>query len=173
MTKIFRPISKSQFLNLGLIFAISSMLAGCGESEKEFPDATFQMEMKNSKGEQVSMEEFKGKVIFFNVWATWCAPCIEEMPTIHNLYKEVKDREDVEFLMLSMDQDFEKAIEFREKYDYEFEIYRLTGPMPAMYHTKLIPTTFIINSEGKLVLQHDGMGEFDSGEFKEYFSGIK
>lgn len=159
---------------LFLLTLIVTLLTGCGDDKKgDFPQATFDMQMKNSKGEQVSMEEFQGKVIFFNVWATWCAPCIKEMPTIHNLYKQVQDRDDVVFLMLSMDQDFEKAIEFKEANGYEFEIYRLTGPMPAMYHTKLIPTTFIINSEGKLVLQHDGMGEFDSEEFKEYFSGVK
>lgn len=130
------------------------------------------MDMQNSKGERVSMEEFKGKVIFMNVWATWCAPCIEEMPTIQNLY-EVTDKERVIFIMLSMDQEFQKAIEYKNKYGYDFEIYRLTGSMPAMYHTKLIPTTFVISSEGNLVLQHDGMGKFDSPEFKEFLAGVE
>lgn len=135
--------------------------------------ATFDMDLENSKGERLSMEEFKGKKIFFNVWATWCPPCIEEMPTIHNLYEEIGDQQDVVFLMLTMDQDFQKAIEYREKYGYNFEIYRPIGAMPAMYHTKLIPTTFVINSEGYLVLQHDGMGEFDTKKFKEYFASVK
>lgn len=135
--------------------------------------ATFDMELENSKGERLSMEEFRGKKIFFNVWATWCPPCIEEMPTIHNLYEEIGEQEDVVFLMLSMDQDFQRAIEYREKYGYNFEIYRPVGPMPAMYHTKLIPTTFVINSEGYVVLQHDGVGEFDTKEFKEYFASVK
>lgn len=130
------------------------------------------MDMENSKGERVSMEELRGKVIFFNVWATWCPPCIEEMPTINNLYNEIGEKE-VAFLMLSMDQDFEKAIEFRNKNGYDFEIYRPVGPIPAMYHTKLIPTTYVINSEGNLVLQHDGMGEFDTEEFKTFMAGVK
>ena len=165
--------SSKLFLKL-LIFLVFFSVVGCGNNtEKDFPKATFDMQMKNSKGEQVNMEEFKGKVVFFNVWATWCAPCIKEMPTIHNLYEEVQGRKDVVFLMLSMDQDFQKAIEFRNRNGYEFEIYRLVGPMPAQYHTKRIPTTFVINSEGDLVLQHDGMGEFDSEEFREYFSEIK
>lgn len=153
---------------------VSSSIIGCDNKNKnDLTKATFDMEMKNSKGEQINMEEFRGKVIFFNVWATWCAPCIEEIPTIHNLYKEVENREDVVFLMLSLDQDFQKAIDFRNKNDYEFEIYRLTGSMPAMYHTKLIPTTFVIDSKGNLVRQIDGMGKFDSKEFIEFFSGIR
>lgn len=164
-----------RFLTI-LIFTvgIGFLSTGCvsKDDEKNLVKANFDMDMKNSKGEQVSMEEFRGKKIFFNVWATWCPPCIEEMPTIHNLYEEVGEKE-VEFLMLSMDQDFEKAINFRDKYGYNFEIYQLTGPMPAMYHTKLIPTTFIINSEGYLVLQHDGMGKFDTEEFREFLRGVE
>lgn len=125
------------------------------------------MDMEDSRGERVSMEEFRDKVIFMNIWATWCAPCIEEMPTIQNLYQSV-DKDKVAFIMLSMDQDFQKAIDFRKKYGYDFEIYRLRGPMPALYHTKLIPTTFVINSDGYLVMQHDGKGQFDTPEFKEF-----
>ena len=161
-------------LMMGAFICLLSI--GCKNSDKDSDKmipATFAMEMENSKGERVNMEEFRGKKIFFNVWATWCPPCIEEMPTIHNLYEEIGEQEDVEFLMLSMDQDFQKAIDYREKYGYDFEIYRPIGPMPAMYHTKLIPTTFVINSEGYLVLQHDGLGEFDTKEFKEYFASVK
>jgi thiol-disulfide isomerase/thioredoxin len=150
------------------------LFSGCGNSdrEKNLRQASYNMVMENSKGERVSMEQFRGRVIFMNVWATWCAPCVKEMPTIQNLFEEI-DRNRVVFIMLSMDQEFEKAIEYRENYKYDFEIYRLIGPMPAIYHTKLIPTTFVINSEGKLVLQHDGMGEFDSPEFKKFLAGVK
>lgn len=158
-----------------LFFAVvlTVLTAGCGDSKgKDYPKATYNMELQNSKGERVSMEEFRGKVIFMNVWATWCPPCIKEMPTIQNLYETV-DKDRVAFIMLSMDQEFEKAIEYREKYEYDFEIYRLTGSMPAMYHTKLIPTTFVIDSGGNLVLQHDGLGEFDTPEFKEFLAGVE
>lgn len=158
------------------ILMVGLLATGCLNSEKDSAlniPANFNMELENSKGERVSMEEFRGKKIFFNVWATWCPPCIEEMPTIHNLHQEIGDSEEVVFLMLTMDQDFQKAKDFRSKYGYNFEIYRPIGAMPAMYHTKLIPTTFVINSEGYLVLQHDGVGEFDTKEFKEYFASVK
>ncbi len=157
-----------------LITGLGLLTQGCGSNEekKELKMANFDMELENSKGERLSMEEFKGKVIFFNVWATWCPPCIEEMPTIHNLYEDVGDKE-VVFLMLSMDQEFEKAIAYRDKYGYNFEIYRPISAIPAMYYTKLIPTTFVINSEGYLVLKHDGMGKFDSEEFRTFLAGVE
>ena len=156
-----------------LLFVMGTLAAGCQDEKEEKIPATFAMQMENSKGEPVSMDEFKGKVIFFNVWATWCPPCIEEMPGIQELYEKVGEDPEIAFLMLSMDQDFEKAIAFREKHGFDFEIYRLTGAMPAMYNTKLIPTTFVIDPEGNLVLQHDGVGQFGSEEFKEYILGLK
>lgn len=166
-------LTKKTFV-LFIALATGILLTGCnsGNEKEQTIAANFNMELENSKGERLSMEEFKGKKIFFNVWATWCAPCIEEMPTIHNLYKEVGDGE-VAFLMLSMDQDFEKAKAFRDRYGYDFEIYRPVNAIPAMYHTKKIPTTFVISSEGNLVLQHDGMGEFDTEAFKNFLAGVK
>ena len=171
--------SKTSGLKRGLLYflliiGLGSMQVCLSDKEKkeDLKKANFDMELENSKGERLSMEEFKGKVIFFNVWATWCPPCIEEMPTIHNLYEDVGD-EEVAFLMLSMDQEFEKAIAYRDKYGYNFEIYRPISAIPAMYYTKLIPTTFVINSEGYLVLKHDGMGEFDSEEFRTFLAGVE
>lgn len=148
-------------------------MIGCtSEKEKKLIKANFEMQMLNSTGEQVSLNKFKDEVIFLNIWATWCPPCIEEMPTIHNLYEEIGDTK-VKFVMLSMNQDFEKAVNFRNENGYNFEVYQLKGPMPAVYHTKLIPTTFVINSEGYVVLQHDGAGQFDTSEFKKFLSEVK
>ncbi len=131
------------------------------------PAADFNMELINSKGEKVAMQDLKGKVIFMNVWATWCPPCIAEMPGINNLYNEV-DREKVAFIMLSVDKDFQKAIDFNQKKGYDFEIYKLAGGMPLMYQTQSIPSTFVINAEGKLVMTHLGMGDYDTNKFKKF-----
>ena len=128
--------------------------------------------LENSKGERVNMEEFKGKVIFLNFWATWCPPCIAEMPGIHKLYKE-KQNENVEFVMLSLDNDFEKAKQFRDKKGYTFEIYKLTGPLPPVYSTNSIPTTYVIDTQGNLALTHLGMGDFNTKEFKEFLRGLQ
>lgn len=129
--------------------------------------ADFSMNLINSKGETVAMEELKGKVIFMNIWATWCPPCIAEMPGINKLYNDV-DKENVAFLMLSVDQDFQKAIDFNKKEGYDFEIYRLNGPLPQMYSSQSIPTTYVIDAQGNLVLTHMGMGDYATKDFKKF-----
>lgn len=134
--------------------------------------ADFSMKLINSKGETVEMASLKGKVIFFNIWATWCPPCIAEMPGINKLYNDV-EQEEVAFVMLSVDQDFQKAIDFRKKKGFDFEIYRLAGPMPSMYATNSIPTTYVIDAAGNLALTHRGMGQFDTRDFKEFLNSLK
>lgn len=134
--------------------------------------ADFNMKLINSKGETVEMVELKGKVIFFNIWATWCPPCIAEMPGINNLYNDVS-KDEVAFIMLSVDQSFEKAKDFRKDKGFDFEIYRLAGPMPAMYATNSIPTTYVIDAEGNLSLTHRGMGQFDTKDFKSFLDSLK
>lgn len=134
--------------------------------------ADFSMKLVNSKGEKVDMEQFRGKVIFINLWATWCAPCIAEMPGINALYNDVKN-EDVEFLMISLDTDFEKAKKFNKKKGFDFEVYKLDGPMPKMYHSRSIPTTFVIDANGKLALTQTGMADYHTDEFKEFLRELK
>ncbi|MCC8361311.1 TlpA family protein disulfide reductase [Salinimicrobium sediminilitoris] len=134
--------------------------------------AVLDLNLVNSKGEKVNMEQFRGKVIFLNFWATWCPPCIAEMPGINNLYQDVKN-DNVEFIMLSVDQNFEKAKKFNERKGYGFEIYKAAGPIPQMYSTRSIPTTYVIDADGNLALTHLGMGDFDTKDFKKFLNELQ
>ncbi len=134
---------------------------------KTFPQADFSMNLVNSKGETVAMEELRGKVIFLNIWATWCPPCIAEMPGINKLYKDI-DKDKIAFIMLSVDQDFQKAVDYNNRKGYDFEVYEAAGGMPQIYLTQSIPTTYVIDANGNLVLTHMGMGDYNTKEFKEF-----
>lgn len=142
-------------------------------SETANPKADFNLRLVNSRGEKVSMEQFRGKVIFINIWATWCPPCIAEMPGINNLYNDVKQEGDVVFLMLSVDENFEKAKRFKEKKGFDFEVYKADGGIPQMYYSQSIPTTYVINAKGELALTHTGMADYHTDEFKEFLQKLK
>lgn len=132
-----------------------------------YPKADFSMNLINSKGERVAMEELRGKVIFLNIWATWCPPCVAEMPGINKLYKDV-DKDKVAFIMLSVDQDFQKALDFNSRKGYDFEVYAPAGGLPSLYQSSSIPTTYVIDANGKLVLTHTGMGDYNTKKFREF-----
>src|SRR5690606_32237658 len=142
------------------------------EKPEALPKASFNMELINSRGEKANMEQFRGKVIFINLWATWCPPCIAEMPGINNLYNKVQG-DNVVSLMLSYDKDFNKAQRCKEKKGFDFEVYQVSGGIPEMYYSQSIPTTFLINAKGELALTHTGMANYDTAEFREFLESLK
>jgi thiol-disulfide isomerase/thioredoxin len=141
-------------------------------SQATYPKADYSMKLINAKGEMVEMESFRGKVIFLNIWASWCPPCLAEMPGINKLFNAL-DEDKVAFIMLSVDDDFTKAIKLYKKKGYDFDIYQVPNGLPSLYYTQSIPTTFVINADGKLVLTHSGMGDFDTQEFKAYLKTLE
>ncbi len=134
--------------------------------------ADLDFNLVNEAGETVSLDEFEGKVIFLNIWATWCPPCIAEMPAIQSLYEEVNGS-GIEFVMLSVDEDFQKAIDYRKRKGYDFDIYRVKDGLPQMYHSSSIPTTYVIGADGTLEMTHKGMANYGADKFKTFLLELR
>jgi thiol-disulfide isomerase/thioredoxin len=131
----------------------------------------FNLQLIDSEGNLFSLEELKDKIIFMNFWATWCPPCVAEMPSINKLYKDMGT--DVAFVMLSFDKDFEKAKAFNKRKGYGFPIYSLASNLPAMFESSSLPTTFVVDAEGNLALTHKGMADYNNQEFKTFLKRLK
>ena len=140
-------------------------------SENELTKADFEVQFYNEQDELVSLKTFSGKPIFMNFWATWCAPCIAEMPGIANLYSD--KNKDVNFVLVSFDTDFQKARDFKAKKGYTFPIYRVANDLPEMYNTGSLPTTIFIDAQGNLALTHMGMADYDTQDFRSYLDSLK
>ena len=136
------------------------------EEEQESPPvaaggkaANFKLEALD--GSTVSLEQLKGKVVFLNIWATWCGPCREEMPSMETLYDELRPNRD--FVMLAVSQDTKGRLvvaPYVEKNGYHFKV--LLDPenkVGEAYDVSGVPETFIIDREGRIVAHH--MGAFD------------
>ena len=133
--------------------------------------ADFNLKLIDRDGNITSLEALKGKVIFMNFWATWCPPCIAEMPSINKLHEEMGD--EVAFVMLSFDQDFESAKAFDKRKGYNLPIYAPASNMPAMYNSTALPTTYVIDAQGNLALTHKGMADYNDSKFKEFLKSLK
>ena len=123
------------------------------------------------QGDTLDMKTLKGKVIFMNVWATWCAPCVAEMPGIQNLYDEVAS-EDIVFIMLSVDKDYSKVQRFIDKKGYTFPIYHANESVPNIFRSGSIPTTYIISPEGNIVTKKIGMANYHRKKFVKYLQEL-
>ena len=137
-----------------------------------FELADYNFYLNNELGTPVSLADFKGKTIFMNYWATWCPPCIAEMPNIQALYEDMtrttETKEQVVFMMVSLDEDPKKALAFIERKGYSLPVYFLRSRKPPIYDTSVVPTTYVINSDGYIVMKKRGMAQYNTQRFKDF-----
>lgn len=114
------------------------------------------LQFSNLDGNIFSIQDFKGKNLFINYWATWCNPCLAEMPSMAELYDRFKDNEDIAFLYLSREElnTIKEYIPNDESLQ-KIPIYKVLTD-DEFFATSGIPTTFIINSNGEVVVKDIG-----------------
>lgn len=136
---------------------------------KADPKFDYAFTIKDLKGNKISFDQYKGKVVFLNLWATWCGPCKAEMPGIHNLFVKMRG-EPVEFVMLSIDKD--KALSKVESYvknnSYTFPVFMPSGHLAEQLQVPSIPTTFVISKDGKIVMKEVGTRNYDTNKMIDF-----
>ena len=106
----------------------------------------------------------KGKVVIVNFWATWCPPCIAEMPSLEKLYQDYKD--DVVFLLVSNEKQ-EVISKFKQRNAYDFLVYASVSANPELLETTSIPRTFVIDKEGNIVIDKTGAADWNSDSVRK------
>ena len=111
--------------------------------------------MATLDGETVRLADLRGRVVVVNVWATWCLPCRVETPGFVDLQSEFEG--EVQFLGLSTDDSDADVRAFADEYDVNYPM--LVGPNYAGtgYHVPLLPTTILIDRDGHVRFQHEGL----------------
>ncbi len=131
------------------------------KGDKKAPDFSLQ----DLNGKKFSLNQFKGKVIFINFWATWCGPCKEEMPSMEVLHQQFKGKNFV-LLAVSVDYGGQQLVkEFINKYQYTFPV--LIDPKCKtldLFQVKGIPATFLIDKNWKLLGKAIGPKDWRSPE---------
>jgi cytochrome c biogenesis protein CcmG/thiol:disulfide interchange protein DsbE len=129
------------------------------------PDFT----LKTLNGETISLTSLRGKVVFLNVWATWCGPCREEMPSIQALYDEFSHEPDFVVLAVSEDSAGRGAVDSYVRGNaFRFDV--LLDPQNLVgdaYDVSGIPETFIIDRTGRIVAHHVGPYDWSKAEMRD------
>lgn len=103
-----------------------------------------------------TLQNFKGKNLFINYWATWCNPCLAEMPYMAELYENYKDEDDIIFLYLSREKlEIIKNYIPKDESLQQLPIYKIITD-DEFFATSGIPTTFIVNSDGEVIVKDLG-----------------
>jgi len=159
---IFSPTAKAWLLQ-GIISTGFFKAEIKKEQPKDFSVApAFSFTDRN--GNTITSESLKGKVVFINFWATWCPPCRAEMPSLDKLYKDLQSDDHLVFLFVNEDEDTQKAIKYIENNNFSIPLYNRLS-VSAEIFSGTLPTTIVLNKEGKIVLKHEGMADYDNEKF--------
>jgi cytochrome c biogenesis protein CcmG/thiol:disulfide interchange protein DsbE len=135
-------------LGVALVWVVSGTLeqhvVNAGEKAPNF-------HIKTDRGREVAADNFGGKLLVLNFWATWCPPCVEETPSLEEFARELGPQ-GVVVLGVSVDRNESLYRKFLERYSIPFETARdPDADIPASYGTFQYPETYIIDRSGKVV----------------------
>lgn len=165
-----------------LILLISIFLTGCYHGSKPpsigapAPDFTIQ-----DSDHSVTLSQLRGKIVVLNFWATWCPPCIEEMPSLVQLQKKLQDK-GVTVLAVSVDDDTNDYHKFLKDHGIDFLTVREGGtksntgvisPIANKYGTSKLPETYVIDRKGTIRRKFIGPVDWQQQEILEYLSRLQ
>lgn len=127
----------------------------------------------NNHGEVVTLADFKGKVVFINFWATWCPPCIAEMPSIQILHDKFKDDNDVVILTVEIESKKDKANQFMKRKKLTLPVYYPNSNLPIVLFDGTLPTTVILDKEGNIAHKTLGMADYSGNDIVDFLKEIK
>lgn len=122
-----------------------------------------QWEISELSGRTISFDQLLDKPVFVNFWATWCPPCNAELPGIHKLYEQYKNK--VNFVFLS-DEAPNTIHSFILKHQYQDMPFYRYNRVPRDFYSKSIPATYIISHKGEVVLEKKGAARWNSDKVK-------
>jgi thiol-disulfide isomerase/thioredoxin len=128
------------------LVGVASEFAAWTKTDKALPEAS----LRDALGKTWSVSSLKGKTTFLNVWATWCAPCQEELPQIQKLYELSKERGDIQVITFSVDENPGALEPFLKANGYTFPVILARRYVESVAAPYTIPQNWIVDGKGTL-----------------------
>ncbi|MEX2467233.1 MAG: TlpA disulfide reductase family protein [Gemmatimonadota bacterium] len=160
----------------GRVGAQSGSPLGPGEVDGEaatwttYGEADFTWRIQPLDGDLVTLDRFRGEVLFINLWASWCTPCVRELASIERLRARLADT-DVRFLIVAAEGE-RPVRRFLRRYTYDLPIYLERTPVPASFGLRGLPTTWLVDRSGHLVLLRHGEAVWDTDEVEAFVRAV-
>ncbi len=152
------------FFNKALSFSPS---VTSEEDRKSIASYSWSLEKNNRDRENLS--EYEGEVVLINFWATWCPPCIAEMPSFQDLYTDYQDK--VTFLFVSS-EDHETVRGYLNRKNFTLPAYRPLSEPPQPLNGNTLPTTYLLDRQGNIVIQKVGAADWNSETVRNTIDGL-
>ncbi len=153
------------FIHKGLALFSPSVV----DKEERIKLTNYNWKLIDENGKEFDFNDAKGKVILVNFWATWCPPCIAEMPSMEKLYQDYKN--EVVFLLVSSENQ-NVISKFKTKNAYDFLVYSSVTANPEILDVSAIPRTFVIDREGNIVIDKSGAADWNSKSVRKLLDDL-
>lgn len=153
---LFTPIGFHIKVFTGKLFSQS---ADTIEVDERQTLENYAWKLTDANGYSRNFDAFAGKVVLVNFWATWCPPCVAEMPSLARLYEAYEDK--VIFAFVANDEK-EKVNRFLTNKGYQLPIYYEVSAPPELLRSSSIPATYIISKSGEVVVREIGAAKWDT-----------
>ncbi len=160
---------KMRKIVVGVLFSMlaAGSLASSGNlTGKTAPDFA----LKSNSGENLRLSEYRGEVVMINFWATWCAPCRQEMPLLEDLFSRY-ERVGFTLLGVNIDDDPRRAMAMAQELGVTFPVlFDSTKDVSKLYEVNAMPVTVILDREGSVRHVHHG---YKPGYEEKYLSEVR
>ncbi len=120
--------------------------------------------VRNQAGKEYSLSGFLGKVVLVNFWATWCPPCLDEMPSLEQLQRRMQNQPFV-IMALTVDDSWEPVNQFMQQHHFTLPVYAdFDKQISTLYGTHKYPETYILDKKGKVAYKVVGQKDWISAE---------
>ncbi len=139
------------------------------KTEEQVHIPAFEYSLRNLDQERVTQRIGDGQITFLSFWATWCAPCVAELPSIETLYQDYKDR--INFVLVTH-EDPEVVQRFLDKRNIDLPVCFPVSVPPEVLQSKSIPTNFLIDAEGNIRIKETGAANWNSKKVRELLNKL-
>ncbi|MBE7181291.1 MAG: TlpA family protein disulfide reductase [Terriglobus roseus] len=132
------------------------------------------MQFQTLDGQTRRLSDEKGKVVFLDLWGTWCVQCVAEMPTVQKLYEHYRGDPTVQMLIVSRLDTPERIRAYAARNGYTLPFYRMRDQdIPPSMQMGQFPSTFILDKEGRIAVEHTGAADWSSPSVARLMDGLK
>ncbi len=164
-----QPQTVARALLVVLVVAFIFAILNPGDAPPAVGKVAPDFELSDLQGQVVRLSKYRGKVVVLNFWATWCPPCVEEMPSL-NRFARIFASRGVVVVAVSVDDD-ERALR-RFVADHQLEMIILRDPgrqVPTLYQTYMYPETYILDRQGRLLRKLVGPADWGDPNLLVFF----
>jgi thiol-disulfide isomerase/thioredoxin len=135
-----------------------------------YGDADYSWKIRLLEGATTTLEPYRGEVLFINLWASWCTPCVRELASIERLWERLGDT-DVRFLIVAAEGE-RPVRRFLRRYGYDLPFYLEISRMPTGFGLRGLPTSWVVDRDGRIVLLRHGEAVWDTDEVEAFLRRV-